>query len=128
MCAALLKYLDTDTICFQEERPRALVRLQEERWDPILTWTREHFGVEGGWSCAGARLPFRSLSLSLSVSVADVGRRRLARPPDSNSVNVYDGLFISKQPQATRERLADHIAAFDGWKLAGRSCSDRRCC
>jgi ATP synthase F1 complex assembly factor 2 len=44
---ALLKYFDTDTICFHEDKPRGLVKLQTERWDPLLDWAREKFGVEG---------------------------------------------------------------------------------
>jgi len=31
---------------FQEDHPKALVRLQAEYWDPILDWTRKEFGVE----------------------------------------------------------------------------------
>ncbi|KAG6831188.1 hypothetical protein H0H92_012328 [Tricholoma furcatifolium] len=43
---ALLKYLDTDTICFyQDDFPR-LERLQAEHWDPLLEWAKETYGVE----------------------------------------------------------------------------------
>ncbi|THH08630.1 hypothetical protein EW146_g8930 [Bondarzewia mesenterica] len=44
--AALLKYLDTDTICFHQDDPPPLVRLQNEHWIPLLEWTRSRFGVE----------------------------------------------------------------------------------
>ncbi|CED83084.1 F1-ATP synthase assembly protein [Phaffia rhodozyma] len=44
--ATLLRYLDTDTICFHETHPTQLVRLQNERWVPILDWVREAFKVE----------------------------------------------------------------------------------
>jgi len=43
---ALLKYLDTDTICFHEDRPPALVRLQEEHWNPLLDKMRTTYGVK----------------------------------------------------------------------------------
>jgi len=43
---ALLKYLDTDTICFYEDYPPQLERLQAEHWDPLLDWTRKTFDVE----------------------------------------------------------------------------------
>ncbi|KAL7414610.1 hypothetical protein BDY24DRAFT_28855 [Mrakia frigida] len=47
VCAALLRYLGTDTICFQEVRQHGdLVKLQEERWDPVLDWVREEYGLE----------------------------------------------------------------------------------
>ncbi|KAG8962674.1 ATP synthase complex assembly protein atp12 [Tulasnella sp. 419] len=44
--AALLKYLDTDTICYHEDSPKALVRLQKEHWDPLLEWAQKEFGVK----------------------------------------------------------------------------------
>ncbi|KAF8315254.1 ATP12-domain-containing protein [Clavulina sp. PMI_390] len=44
-CADLLRYLDTDTICFQASYPHQLVTLQTEHWDPLFAWVREEFGV-----------------------------------------------------------------------------------
>lgn len=44
--AALLKYLDTDTICFHQDDPPPLVRLQDEHWIPLLDWARSEFNVE----------------------------------------------------------------------------------
>lgn len=46
LCLDLLRYLNTDTICFQEEYPSQLVKLQTEHWDPLLDWARTEFGVE----------------------------------------------------------------------------------
>ncbi|KAG5652338.1 hypothetical protein H0H81_005359 [Sphagnurus paluster] len=43
---ALLKYIDTDTICFYQDYPPQLERLQSEHWDPLLEWARTTFGVE----------------------------------------------------------------------------------
>jgi len=43
--AALLKYLDTDTICFHQDSPELLVDLQKEHWDPLLAWAEETYGV-----------------------------------------------------------------------------------
>ncbi|THH08199.1 hypothetical protein EW145_g2863 [Phellinidium pouzarii] len=42
----LLKYLDTDTICFHEDSPDALVRLQDAHWKPLLAWIQNEFNVE----------------------------------------------------------------------------------
>ncbi|KAH7922831.1 ATP12-domain-containing protein [Leucogyrophana mollusca] len=44
--AALLNYLDTDTICFHHDDPPQLVELQQKYWDPLLDWTRTTFGVD----------------------------------------------------------------------------------
>ncbi|KAG8681603.1 ATP synthase complex assembly protein atp12 [Ceratobasidium sp. 394] len=46
LAASLLKYLDTDTICFYESHPPALVKLQEEHWTPLLNWARETYQAE----------------------------------------------------------------------------------
>lgn len=40
----MLKYAHTDTLCFHESDPKALVRLQAEHWDPLLDWIAEKFG------------------------------------------------------------------------------------
>lgn len=42
----ILKYLSTDTICFPEERPEALVELQTQYWTPILNWVKTRHRVE----------------------------------------------------------------------------------
>ncbi|KAL8290480.1 hypothetical protein RQP46_002738 [Phenoliferia psychrophenolica] len=44
--AGLLKYLDTDTVCFHEEYPPQLVTLQDEHWKPLLAWVSSTFGVK----------------------------------------------------------------------------------
>jgi chaperone required for assembly of F1-ATPase len=65
VCTAMFKYLDTDTIwygtqistnhthspdtrwvSFRQEHPEALVRLQKDHWDPLLTWARDTFDIE----------------------------------------------------------------------------------
>ena len=62
---ALLKYLDTDTIwyyssfftgsarpsypprfSFHQDYPDHLVRLQDDHWNPLLTWARDTFNIE----------------------------------------------------------------------------------
>jgi ATP synthase F1 complex assembly factor 2 len=43
---ALLKYLDTDTICFHQDYPDPLVRLQDKHWIPLLGWARDTFNIE----------------------------------------------------------------------------------
>ncbi|KAF8061575.1 ATP12-domain-containing protein [Lyophyllum atratum] len=43
---AVLKYIDSDTICFYQDYPPQLERLQAEHWDPLLEWARKTFDVE----------------------------------------------------------------------------------
>lgn len=41
--AALLKYLDTDLLCYRTKEPQALAARQKEIWDKWLSWFDEHF-------------------------------------------------------------------------------------
>ncbi|KAB5592612.1 ATP synthase mitochondrial F1 complex assembly factor 2 [Ceratobasidium theobromae] len=45
LVAGLLKYLETDTICFHETHPPTLVKLQEEHWEPLINWAESTYGV-----------------------------------------------------------------------------------
>lgn len=40
---SLLKYLDTDLLCYRVKEPEELARRQKEVWDRWLTWFDEHF-------------------------------------------------------------------------------------
>ncbi|PCH38452.1 ATP12-domain-containing protein [Wolfiporia cocos MD-104 SS10] len=44
--AQLLKYLETDTICFHSNEPEVLVTLQAEHWKPLLEWVQSTYNVE----------------------------------------------------------------------------------
>ncbi|KAF8631433.1 hypothetical protein AX17_005110 [Amanita inopinata Kibby_2008] len=44
--SSLLKYLDTDTICFYQDHPSPLVTLQAKHWDPLHDWIQQSFGVQ----------------------------------------------------------------------------------
>ncbi len=40
---SLLKYLDTDLLCYRVKEPEVLAKRQKEVWDRWLTWFDEHF-------------------------------------------------------------------------------------
>ncbi len=42
---SLLKYLDTDLLCYRVKEPAALAAREKETWDKWLTWFDEHFEV-----------------------------------------------------------------------------------
>ncbi|RDX52663.1 ATP12-domain-containing protein [Lentinus brumalis] len=44
--AQLIKYFETDTICYHADSPEVLVKLQETHWKPILDWARSTFNVD----------------------------------------------------------------------------------
>lgn len=46
MTAALLKYLDTDLICYHTDDPPELEQKQKEAWQPWLDWFKNEFGSE----------------------------------------------------------------------------------
>ncbi len=39
----LLKYLDTDLLCYRAKEPEEVAKTQKELWDPWLSWFDEHF-------------------------------------------------------------------------------------
>lgn len=43
MTKSLLKYLDTDLLCYRVKEPEELARRQKEIWDRWLVWFDEHF-------------------------------------------------------------------------------------
>jgi ATP synthase F1 complex assembly factor 2 len=42
----LVSYLHTDTICYHEHYPEALVELQKRHWEPIIEWAQSKFGIQ----------------------------------------------------------------------------------
>lgn len=43
MTKAILKYLDTDLLCYRVKQPEELAKRQKEIWDRWLVWFDEHF-------------------------------------------------------------------------------------
>ncbi len=43
--ANMMKYLDTDLLCYQISEPEELAKLQQERWTPWLQWFETKYGV-----------------------------------------------------------------------------------
>lgn len=41
----LLRYFDTDAVCFHDVAPPALVKMQNERWTPLVEWASRYFDV-----------------------------------------------------------------------------------
>ncbi|HEY1606301.1 MAG TPA: ATP12 family protein [Allosphingosinicella sp.] len=42
----LAAYGENDLLCYRSEGPHALVRRQEESWDPLLAWARQRYDVD----------------------------------------------------------------------------------
>ena len=49
--AGLAQYGESDLTCYRAETPQALVRQQEEAWDPLLAWGRRRFDVDFRTTC-----------------------------------------------------------------------------
>ncbi|KAF9215849.1 ATP synthase complex assembly protein atp12 [Podila verticillata] len=41
----LIKFLDTDSICYQQDFPESIVKAQEKHWTPILDWVKEEYDL-----------------------------------------------------------------------------------
>jgi chaperone required for assembly of F1-ATPase len=44
--AGLARYAEADLACYRAGGPRALVAIQDERWDPLLAWARRRYDVD----------------------------------------------------------------------------------
>ena len=42
----LIKFLDTDSICYQQDFPVSIVKAQEKHWTPILNWVKEEYDLD----------------------------------------------------------------------------------
>ncbi|MCY4191672.1 MAG: ATP12 family chaperone protein [Rhodospirillaceae bacterium] len=43
--AELVRYGNTDLVCYRAERPQTLVATQEAQWQPLLDWLRQHHDI-----------------------------------------------------------------------------------
>jgi chaperone required for assembly of F1-ATPase len=43
--ALLMKYLDTDLLCYRTSQPPEMAQNQKETWDPWLDWFEQEFGL-----------------------------------------------------------------------------------
>ncbi|GAA6101054.1 ATP synthase mitochondrial F1 complex assembly factor 2 [Tachysurus ichikawai] len=50
MISAVLKFLETDTICYRVDDPPGLVELQKNEWDPVMDWIEKRYNVVIGSS------------------------------------------------------------------------------
>ena len=44
--SSILEFLTSDTLCFRVEEPEELLKIQEEKWDPIVEWFMNEFDVD----------------------------------------------------------------------------------
>jgi chaperone required for assembly of F1-ATPase len=49
--ASLAVYGESDLLCYRADNPAALVRRQEELWNPLIGWARQRFGVDFEIAC-----------------------------------------------------------------------------
>lgn len=42
----VLKYLDTDLLCYRTKDPEDLAQRQEEQWTPWVVWFDQHYGIK----------------------------------------------------------------------------------
>jgi len=42
----IIHFLETDTICYRQKEEEDLADLEREKWDPILQWAADRYGIE----------------------------------------------------------------------------------
>ncbi|UZJ51823.1 hypothetical protein CBS101457_001143 [Exobasidium rhododendri] len=87
VCDELIKYLETETICFHETEPPVLVELQRKHWDPTLQWTSEYFNLP----------PVRVFSDILGVKQDEKVTRALR-----NHISTYDAWDLAALERIVR--------------------------
>ncbi|KAJ3144540.1 ATP synthase complex assembly protein atp12 [Irineochytrium annulatum] len=75
----LLRYLNTDSICYHQTEPEALVALQNQYWNPILDWASSRFSIK---------------------------------------LDTTDGIASIRQPEASVQRLREHLESISTLQLA----------
>jgi len=63
--AEIVKFVETDLVCYRAERPEELVARQAAAWDPLIDWMAEHFGARLA-TTAGIR-PITQLAESVAA-------------------------------------------------------------
>jgi ATP synthase mitochondrial F1 complex assembly factor 2 len=58
---SLLKYVHTDSICYQQDYPSSFVELQEKYWKPIIEWIEEEYGLDINTTTGIYRAHYRDL-------------------------------------------------------------------
>lgn len=85
---ALIRFLDTDTICFISEKPahptatdnpKSLLELQEKHWAPLLEWARKEFNTD---------------------------------------VRQFESVMITSQPKETKDAIRRVFNSLDPWQFA----------
>ncbi|KAG0309864.1 ATP synthase complex assembly protein atp12, partial [Dissophora globulifera] len=46
MLDRLIKFLDIDSICYQQDFPDSIVKSQQKHWEPILKWVKDEHGLD----------------------------------------------------------------------------------
>lgn len=46
MIAELVRYGETDLVCYRAEHPQSLVERQDEHWQPLVDWLRQQYDIE----------------------------------------------------------------------------------
>lgn len=113
MTEAVLRFAETDLLCYRAENPDDLIELQQQTWQPLLDWAEDSFG---------ARLEVTSGILPVAQDPAAV--KTFIAP-----LNVFDDLQFTAVSSLTAacgslilalalaHRRISHIEAFEASEL-----------
>ena len=119
---ALIRYADTDLLCYRASDPPELVRRQRAAWQPLLDWAAERFGVS-------LQVTESVTPLAHPPAVSEALRRRVATFPPlpltalqlavGASGSLVVGLALAEgrlnAEQAWQVALVDDLYQVDRW-------------
>ncbi|KAG0200687.1 ATP synthase complex assembly protein atp12 [Mortierella sp. GBA30] len=107
----LIKFLDTDSICYQQAFPHSIVKAQEKHWDPILKWVKDEY----------------RLDIKVSQGIAYVQQDDDVKQKLRDIVNCMTDIELSAFERATLTAksfliglavVKRHLSVEDAWKAA----------
>ena len=64
----ILRYIETDLLCYQVDQPLALARRQQKTWGDLLAWFKQEIGID---------LKVKTDLIALSIPKADLDRAKV---------------------------------------------------
>jgi chaperone required for assembly of F1-ATPase len=77
--AEIVKYAESDLICYRAERPASLVRAQDSQWSPLVAWAEQALGVRLHVATGVVHVPQdRAVGAAVAAAIAALAPLRLA--------------------------------------------------
>ena len=115
----LAQYGESDLTCYRAEGPQALLRQQEEAWDPLLAWGRRRFDVDFRTTCGIVHVAQPAATterLSHAVGALDPFRLAGLSPLVTIGGSLLAALAVL-EAAVTAEEAWEAVTVDDRWQL-----------